>query len=121
MDYGKFTRPKLGPPPEEGDPIFVMVNDCITMCRYADGHTEIRDKKGNLVEVWNEAVDGIEEKYGKLEYHIHYGQEGSHNYIAINENYRIYGYSDRIEVYKISTNELVETIWSDNENSHESI
>ena len=73
------------------------------------------------VEVWDEAVGGIEEKYGKLEYHIHYGQEGSHNYIAINENYRIYGYSDRIEVYKISTNELVETIWSDNENSHESI
>ena len=25
MDYGKFTRPKLGPTPEEGDPIFVMV------------------------------------------------------------------------------------------------
>lgn len=64
MDYGKFTRPIMGPPPEEGDAVFVMINDCVSIYRYADGHIEIWDKEGNLVEVWDEIVDEVEDDHG---------------------------------------------------------
>lgn len=61
-------------------------------------------------------------KYGEMwTLHMCMIPKDGPTYVAYNDKYMRKDYFDHIEISTRKDGELVETIWSDNENSHESI